>query len=166
MKSQLNKLFIIIALTIVPFVVKAQTDEVIIKVSGEVTTPLTITPANFNTYKQVDLKHKDKEGKEHTYTGVVLADILQKAGVTMGDNLKGKNLTKFLIAKAADGYQVIFALAELDKAFTDKTVILANNVDSKPLSATEGPYRIIVQDEKKPTRLIRQVIALRIGFAQ
>jgi hypothetical protein len=75
----------------------------------------------------------------------------------MGPDLKGENLTKYLLIKAADGYQVVFALAELDKAFTDRMIILCNNVDGKPLPPGEGPFRIIVQDEKKPARCIREV---------
>ena len=160
------KILLILALLVTPYLVSAQTGEAILKVTGEVITPLNITTTDFRSYTQVKLKHKDKEGKEHTYSGVVLADILQKAGVTLGENLKGKNLTKFMLAEAIDGYQVVFSLVELDKAYTDKLVILANQVDGKPLAATEGPYRIIVQDEKKPSRLIRQVIALKIGFAK
>lgn len=160
------KFIVLLTFLIAPLLVNAQTNEIVINVTGEVITPLTISPNDFKMYSQVNLKHKDKEGKEHTYSGVVVADILQKAGVTLGENLKGKNLTKFVLATAADGYQVVFSLAELDKAYTDKLVILANRVDGKPLTATEGPYRIIVQDEKKPARLIRQVITLHIGFAK
>lgn len=165
MKMQLKHL-IVLSLIAIPFGVNAQLNGAIIKVIGEVVTPLSITGADFKTYSQVNLKHKDKEGKEHTYSGVILADILQKAGVTLGENLKGKNLAKVMLAEAIDGYQVAFSLAELDKTYTDKLVILANQVDGKPLSATEGPYRIIIQNEKKPTRFIRQVTALKISFVK
>lgn len=166
MKSQFKYTLVLVVFMVIPFMVIAQGNETIIKVFGEVITPLNITSSDFKTYSQVKLKHKDKEGKEHIYSGVLLANILQKAGVTLGENLKGKNLTKFLLAEAADGYQVVFALAELDKTYTDKLIILANEVDGKPLAVTEGPYRIIIQDEKKPSRLIRQVTALRISFAK
>jgi len=128
-----------------------------VKVTGEVTTPLTITDTSLQKYTQVTVVRKGKDGKDYTYKGVLLSDILQKAGATMGPELKGKNLTKYLLIKAADGYQVVFALAELDKAFTDRMIILCNNVDGKPLPAGEGPFRIIVQDEKKPARCIREV---------
>lgn len=163
MKLQL-KLLIALLIMVIPFGVSAQLNEAIIKVTGEVITPLSITVGDFKTYSQVNLKHKDKEGKEHIYSGVLLADILKKAGVTLGENLKGKNLAKVMLAEAIDGYQVAFSLAELDKTYTDKLVILANQVDGKPLSATEGPYRIIIQNEKKPTRFVRQVTALKISF--
>ncbi|MFD2144171.1 molybdopterin-dependent oxidoreductase [Mucilaginibacter antarcticus] len=110
--------------------------------------PLTIDAAEFAKYPQIKVSRKDKEGKDHTYTGVALMDILTKAGATMGDELKGKNLTKCLLVDAADNYQAVFALAELDKAFTECAVILTNTVDGKPLPKGDGPFRIIVQNEK------------------
>lgn len=95
-----------------------------------------------------------------------LYDVLQKAGVTLGATLRGQNLTKYVLAEAADGYHVVFALVELDKEFTDKQIILADKVDGAPLPATEGPYRIIVPDEKKAARSIRQLTALKVAFAK
>ncbi|MES2810146.1 MAG: molybdopterin-dependent oxidoreductase [Bacteroidota bacterium] len=133
-----------------------------VKVGGEVTTPLTIDATTFAKYTQVKVSRKDKEGKDHIYTGVTLSDILTKAGATLGDALKGKNLTKYLLVEAADNYQAVFALAELDKAYTDRAIILANTVDGKPLPEGEGPFRIIVQDEKKPARCVRQVVKLTV----
>ena len=137
-----------------------------VKVTGEVTTPLTIDKAEFQSFKQVSVTYKDKAGKDHSYSGVVLQDILQKAGVTLGAALRGQNLTKYVLAEAMDGYKVVFALVELDKEFTDKQIILANKVDGKDLPETEGPYRIIVPDEKKAARSIRQVTALNVAFAK
>jgi DMSO/TMAO reductase YedYZ molybdopterin-dependent catalytic subunit len=143
--------------------IKAQT----VKVAGEITTPLTLDAATLHQFTQTTVVRKDKEGKtDHTYTGVTLSDILKKAGATMEDALKGKNLTKYLLVEASDNYQVVFALAELDKNYTDRLIILADTVDGKPLPAGEGPFRIIVQDEKKPARCVRQVVGLKVVFAK
>jgi DMSO/TMAO reductase YedYZ molybdopterin-dependent catalytic subunit len=100
------------------------------------------------------------------YTGVLLSAILQRAGATMGKDLKGENLTKYATVEASDGYQVVFALAELDKDFTDRQIILATQIDGKPLAPADGPSRIIVQDEKKPARCIKQVTAIKVAFAK
>ena len=135
-------------------------------VTGEVITPLNIDKAEFQKFKQVSVIYKDKAGKDHSYTGVLLADILQKAGVTSGEALRGLNLTKYVMAEATDGYKVIFALVELDKEFTDKQIILADKVDGNPLPVTEGPFRIIAPDDKKAARSIRQVTALKVVFAK
>jgi DMSO/TMAO reductase YedYZ molybdopterin-dependent catalytic subunit len=162
MKKNFFKI-LIISLLSAPFLVSAQT----VKVTGEVTTPLNINAVTLHEFTQTTVSRKDKDGKiDHTYTGVTLSDILKKAGVTMEDALKGKNLTKYLVVEASDNYQVVFALAELDKNYTDRRIILADTVDGKPLPAGEGPFRIIIQDEKKPARCVRQVIAIKVAFAK
>jgi DMSO/TMAO reductase YedYZ molybdopterin-dependent catalytic subunit len=143
---------------------KAQTTSV--KISGEVTTPMTINDDDLHKYPQTTVTRKDHDGHDHTYTGVILAEILKKAGATLGPDLKGKNLTKYILVTASDNYQVVFALAELDKAFTDRAIILADQVDGKPLPSGEGPFRIIVQDEKKPARCIREVTEIKVVVAK
>ena len=155
-------------LLINPLLSMAQTagKQASVKITGEVTAPLTITLDSLKQYKQTEVVRKDRDGKDHTYSGVVLADILQKAGVTLGKALRGENLTKYALIEASDGYQVVFALPELDKDFTDRTIILADKVDGQPLAAGDGPFRIIVQDEKKPARCIKQVTGIKILFAK
>ena len=68
--------------------------------------------------------------------------------------LRGENLSKYLQIKAADGYGVLFSLAELDSSFTSKVVILADKMEGKPIPKGKGPFRIIVPDERKPARSI------------
>jgi hypothetical protein len=131
-----------------------------------VTAPLTLDDAGLHQFTQTTVVRKDRDGNDHTYSGVLVADILKKAGATMGTDLKGENLVKYLAVEASDGYQVIFALAELDNGYTDRTIILADQMDGKPLPTGDGPFRIIVQDEKKPARCIKQVTAMRVGFAR
>jgi hypothetical protein len=161
MKKQLFKLALICLLS-APLILLAQT----VKVTGEVTTPLTLDAAALHLFSQTTVVRKDRDGGDHTYTGVTLLDILKKAGATMEGTLKGENLTKYLLVDASDGYQVIFALAELDKSFTDRSIILADTIDGKPLATGDGPYRIIVQDEKKPARCIKQVVSMKVAFAK
>jgi DMSO/TMAO reductase YedYZ molybdopterin-dependent catalytic subunit len=158
-----KQLLTIVFLSFFTIAIKAQT----VKVTGEVTIPLTLDAAALHKFTQTAVVRKDKEGKaDHTYTGVTLSDILKKAGATMEDALKEKNLTKYLLVEASDNYQVVFALAELDKNYTDRLIILADTVDGKPLPAGEGPFRIIVQGEKKPVRCVRQVVSLKVVFAK
>lgn len=137
-----------------------------VTISGEVTSPMAINNDDLHKFTQTTVARKDHDGKDHSYSGVVLAEILKKAGAALGADLKGKNLTKYILITAADNYQVVFTLAELDKAYTDRTIILADQVDGKPLPAGEGPFRIIVQDEKKPARCIREVTAIQVLSAK
>ena len=162
-KYSIILLFTVVSL-IISFYAKAQTPSV--KISGEVTTPMTINDDDLHKYAQTTVTRKDHDGKDHIYTGVILSEILKKAGATLGPDLKGKNLNKYILVTASDNYQVVFAFAELDKAFTDRTIILADQVDGKPLPSGEGPFRIIVQDEKKPARCIREVTAIQVLSAK
>jgi len=166
MKKYIVVLISSLLLSIATLVTRAQDTGPLLKVTGEVSTPLEIKLPDLQQYNQAQIKYKDKDGKFHNYSGVVLADILQKAGVPLGKELHGKNLAKFVVAEGTDGYQAVFALAELDKGFTDRLVILAVTIDGKPLSPTEGPFRIIVQDEKKQARCVRMVTAIKVESAK
>lgn len=105
-------------------------------------------------------------GASTTFEGVSLKAVLEKAGVEFGETLKGKRLASYLLVEAADGYRVVIALPELDPAFTDKQVILAFLKDGKPLDEKEGPYRVVIPDEKRMARWVRQVTALKIVEVQ
>jgi hypothetical protein len=105
-------------------------------------------------------------GTSTTFEGVALEAVLEKAGVEFGQTLKGKRLASCLLVEAADGYRVVIALPELDPAFTDKQVVLAFLKDGKPLDDKEGPYRIVIPDEKRMARWVRQVTALKIVDVQ
>ena len=96
------------------------------------------------------------------FTGVSMKALLEKAGVTFGETLRGKRLASCLLVEASDDYRVVFALSEFDPAFADKQILLAFERNGKPLDAKEGPYRIVVPDEKRMARWVRQVTALRI----
>jgi len=137
-----------------------------VTVGGEVLTPLTLTAANLSAMPRSTAVAKDKQGTPHSFEGVSLADIFKKAGVTAGRDLRGENLAKYVLVTCADNYQVVFSLAELDSSFTDRVVILADQIDGKPLPAGTGPFRIVVPGEKKPARNCFQVLSIDIKFAK
>jgi hypothetical protein len=76
--------------------------------------------------------------------------------------MRGKRLASYLLVEAADGYRVVIALPELDPAFTGKQIVLAFLKDGRPLDDKEGPYRIVIPDEKRMARWVRQVTRLKI----
>jgi hypothetical protein len=100
------------------------------------------------------------------FEGVTLKALLEKAGVPFGQSLRGKRLASCLLVEAADGYRVVIALPELDPDFTDKQVVLAYLQDGKPLDEKAGPYRIVIPDEKRMARWVRQVTTLKIVDVQ
>jgi hypothetical protein len=84
------------------------------------------------------------------------------AGIQFGDAMRGPRMTEAVLVEAADGYKVVFALAEFDPAFATREIILADKRDGKALDAKEGPFRIVAPGDKRPARWIRQVTTLRL----
>ena len=70
-----------------------------------------------------------------------------------------------VVAEAADGYRVLYALAEFDAAFTNAVILVADRRNGEALGAEDGPLRIVVPWEKRQARWARQLIALRVGRA-
>jgi DMSO/TMAO reductase YedYZ molybdopterin-dependent catalytic subunit len=133
-----------------------------LSVSGEVERPLKLSAADLAKLPRRTVRAKDHSGKESAYEGVALIEILRLAGVPFGESLRGKNLSLYLIVEAADGYRAVFALPELDSAFTDRVIPLADHKDGNSLSTSEGPLRIVIPDEKRQARWVRQVTSLII----
>ncbi len=104
---------------------------------------------------------KERDGLA-TYGGVALGAVLARAGVPQGKDLRGPMLGQVAVVVASDGYRVAFAFPELDPAFTDRIVLLADTKNGQPLDAKSGPYRVIVPDEKREARWIHSVTEIDI----
>ena len=121
---------------------------------------------NFTATQIEKLLHVTVDTAEHDkpaqFRGVPLAALLSMAGIKLGDAMRGPRMAEVLLAEAADGYKVVFALAELDPAFAAREIILADRRDGKPLDAHEGPFRIVAPGDKRPARWIRQVTTLKV----
>lgn len=124
--------------------------------------PRTLTASEIAQLPHQTQIAKDKEGKQHRYTGVPLPELLKLLGAPQGKAIHGPALTQVLYVTAADNYHTVFALPELDPAFTNQVVLLADQRDGQPLPRENGPYQLIVPQEKRPTRWVRQVTALQI----
>ncbi len=108
----------------------------------------------------------DEKGNHATYDGVPLIEILRRVGSPSGHDMRGKQVTLYLLVGASDGYHAVFAIAELDPAFADRHVLLADKRDGVPLSSNEGPFRIIAPEEKRHARWVRNVISLSVESAE
>jgi hypothetical protein len=101
-------------------------------------------------------------GQTHVYEGPTLASVLVRLDAPLGPRLRGEALKTYVVVRAADGYVVVFSLAEIDPAMSPTAVILADDADGAPLSAEEGPLRLIVEGDARPARSVRQVTAIEL----
>jgi DMSO/TMAO reductase YedYZ molybdopterin-dependent catalytic subunit len=127
-------------------------------IAGDVTNPLTLTKADLAKMPRTSVTVKaEGNDEETTYEGVLLYEILKQAGAPLGKQLMGKALASYVLAEAHDGYEVVYALAEFDPSFTDNKIIVADTVNGKPLFQYQGPFRIVMPQEKKGARSIRML---------
>lgn len=96
-------------------------------------------------------------GKQINYEGVLLHDLLAHAGVDFGSGMRGKQLSTYVAALASDGYEVVYALAELDPTIADSGILIADKREGQPLAANEGPLRLIAPHDKRPARSLKML---------
>ncbi len=133
------------------------TDDNVLSVRGVADKPVTLGMKDLDKLMQHSLKVREQGGTEHTYAGLLLSDVLKRAGMDFGADLHGRALTKYLLVEALDKYRTVFALPEFDPAFTDRVILVATVCDGKLLTPEQGPLRLIVPDDKRQARWMRQV---------
>lgn len=132
-----------------------------VQIVGAVKQPLTLTADDLAEMPRASVK-TTASGKETVYEGVWLHEILKKAGVPQGEDLRGKALASYMLAKAQDGYQVLFSLAELDPAFVDNQIMLADTANGKALSGAQGRFRLVVPKDSHGARSVRMLAKLEV----
>ena len=105
------------------------------------------------------------DGSQHEFEGVLVYEILKKAGQPFGEQLRKTQLVKYALFSAHDGYRVLFALPEFDPAFTAAGAFVADRMDGGPLPAKKGPLSVVVPGEKTKARSIYMVERIEIQSA-
>jgi hypothetical protein len=67
-----------------------------------------------------------------------------------------------IVLEAHDGYRVAVALLEVDPATTERLALVADRRDGQPLDEKEGPFRLVIPDDKRPVRWIRMIRTIRV----
>jgi len=102
------------------------------------------------------------EKQSHVYSGVPVRDLLAKAGVEFGEKLRGKGLRLAVLARCRDHYDVVYALAEFDDAFSSRVILLVDRQDGQPLPDALGPLRVVVPGDRRSARWARMVTSLEV----
>jgi len=131
----------------------------VLAVGGDLQHPLSLTPADIKAMPRTTVIVSE-EGREIKYEGVLVGEVLKRAGAPVGRDMTGQAVASYVLARAKDGYQVVFSLPELDPAFTANDIIVADTIDGKPLFDYQGPFRIIAPHDKRGARSIRMVQSL------
>jgi hypothetical protein len=94
-----------------------------------------------------------------TYTGVPLIDLLTKLGVPGKPD--GKQFRIYIVAAGSGGYEVTYSIGEVAPDVHDAVVIVADTENGQPIAA-DGPLKLVATREKRPTRWVRNPVAIRV----
>jgi hypothetical protein len=118
-------------------------------------------PADLKSLPRTRVEGKE-DGRTLAYEGVLVAEILKRAGVPLASNLRGDAIATYVVASATDGDQVVFSIGELDPAMTSNEIIIADTIDGKPLFAYQGPFRIVAPRDSRGARSILMLTRLEV----
>jgi hypothetical protein len=110
--------------------------------------------------------HNSHTNADETYSGVRLADLLIKMGAPLGIELHGEALANYIVATGSDGYQAVLAIGEVDPSFHPGEVIVADAMNGKPLDAHSGPFKLVVTEDKRPARSVRNLTTIELKSIQ
>jgi DMSO/TMAO reductase YedYZ molybdopterin-dependent catalytic subunit len=139
----------------------AQDTQPTVQITGAVKQALTLAADDLAKMARASV-HTKNNGLETVYEGVWLHEVLKKAGVPQGSDLRGKALAGYVLAESQDGYQVVFSLGELDPAFIDNEILLADTANGKPLSGAQGRFRLMVPKDKPGARSVRMLTRIEV----
>jgi DMSO/TMAO reductase YedYZ molybdopterin-dependent catalytic subunit len=131
-------------------------------IQGDIPLTVVLKPDDLTQMTRETESVADQDGSKVSYEGVPLREVLKKAGVPLGKDLRGKALASYVVAKAHDGYEVVFSLGELDAAFGNEMVLVADKRDGKPLFGYQGPLRLVCPNDKAGARSVRMLETIEV----
>ena len=136
--------------------------ELKLAVTGDVPSPLALSASDLAAMPRERTDVTEQDGVKTTYEGVALQEILKRAGIPFGRQMRGKTLAGYVLAEAKDGYAVVFGLGELDPDLGATRVIVADKRDGKPLFEYQGPVRLVIPADKEGARSVRMLEKLEV----
>ncbi|HEY2838171.1 MAG TPA: molybdopterin-dependent oxidoreductase [Pirellulales bacterium] len=112
--------------------------------------------------QKVEVEHN---GVKETYEGLSLSDLLERAEIKLGAEARGELVSRYALVTAADKYSAVLAISEIDPFLSPQTILLADRVNGAPLPEADGPLKLIVPNDKRHRRWVRQVVKIEIRQA-
>src|SRR5215813_6812025 len=103
-----------------------QTGPASFAVTGDIPSRIVINADDLAKMPREKASIPEQDGTKVEYEGVPLSEILKRAGAPAGKELRGAALASYIVAKASDGYQVVFTLAEVAPEFANETILVAD----------------------------------------
>lgn len=139
----------------------AATKQASVRITGEVGKAGKLTPAALRTFKQRTLTSSfltSKGPQKHTYTGVLLLDILNAAAPNFDPADRHDPLRFAVLVRATDGFEAVYAFSELVADLANTKVLLATMQDGEVLARP----RMAVPSDSHGARYVYDIAEIKL----
>lgn len=133
--------------------------------SGEVTNQKTFTLDTLKQYTpaKLDVWYYTGKGPVQTsYIGVLLADLLNEAVVVTDPAVKNDILSKYIVVRASDCYEVVVAVPELLSNFGGQPIMVAYATGDGQALGNDGMARLVVPGDKSGGRYVSNIATIQV----
>lgn len=109
--------------------------------------------------------HNAHTNADESYTGILLSDLLAKAGFLADKTTQETMLRSIVRAEGTDKYWVVYSATEVEGSEHAGDVIVAISMDGHSLGA-DGNLKLISTDDKKPQRWVRNLSSISLNTVQ
>lgn len=124
-----------------------------------------LTPPALASQPRAVVVARSHDGALLEFERVPAAALLSTLEPALDRGLRGELLARYVVAEAADGYRVVFALADFEPTLAERTILVADRVNGEAFDQTAGPLRLIVPGDQRQSRWVRQLTTLRVVIA-
>jgi DMSO/TMAO reductase YedYZ molybdopterin-dependent catalytic subunit len=135
------------------------------QICGDVNTPTTFNLQNLQGMSPTteNVFYYTGQGPvQGEYTGVLLWDLLNNAGIKTNPNVKNDILRKVIEVVGTDGYTVRFSAGELDPAFGGQQVIVAYAQNGALLGQNSGFAQLVFPGDKAGGRYVYWIALIKV----
>lgn len=161
-----KKIFWVLCMTLLLFVQNAYAETAVIQVKGAVISPLSLsltdlqnmTPFHVNGVVRVEEKaawaDPEKQSGTDRYQGVLLRDILEKAGMKF---VRKWEPGVYIRVKGAENREAVFSFGEIFYGSTGRSILIAYEKSGRSIKPVAGVGELVVTTDVRAGRFIEGV---------
>ena len=139
-----------------------------LSVRGAVKSPLSLALAELRAMPQVQISDTrtvtvdgKEEKRERRYGGVLLRDLLERAGLR--EERRGDMRRMAVLLTASDGYRTLFSWGELYNTGVGERVLVVLTEEGRDLAPAEGPVALRSFADSRPgPRHVRWLVSVEV----